>query len=262
MPTFKSLPVEIRNDIYRLLLCPNDGIGRRGRHIVPVPLVKGEIKYNPHPHKPIHPAVLGVSRQIHDESASVLYGVNCFSFISSLEVHLLCQWFEKVGTENLQRIRRATIVLVPYEQSRLTHQQTHDINRIFSKCLKIFTARCSKLQQLAIVENWPSAKVQMAASQHVLALTKVVGLRELKLKRWVSLEAADQMIRLLGLRGQSEIKFEMKMTNVNGREAVIHNKPVWDMVVTANANVDEVVMERLARAWDIFDGVLDLGLDF
>ncbi|KAI9876177.1 MAG: hypothetical protein M1830_007078, partial [Pleopsidium flavum] len=207
MPTFEGLPREIRDDIYCLLLRqPHDDV-------IPA-LAYVRRKYSTV--SSLHPAILGVNRQIHAEAASILYGANQFGFLNGIEVDDLKRWFEKVGSENLQRIRTATVILVPFCHSHLTHQQIHGINKTFSKCLRMFALGCSKLQDLAVAENWVGQRPHMAASDHVLALSRVVPLRRLNLVNWVSLETADHVVRLLGLKGRSEPRLGITWTDGKG----------------------------------------------
>src|ERR1700722_3376414 len=62
--TFLDLPVEIRIDIYDLLLVQRRAVSFHGR------LLNDTVKFNVYPH------VLRVCRQIHEEAASVFYGRN------------------------------------------------------------------------------------------------------------------------------------------------------------------------------------------
>lgn len=260
MPTFETIPLEIREHVYHHLLWPYQHVGS-GQAIYPTPLVHGLSKHRARPYESLHPAILGVSRKINAEAIETLYGVNRFMFIMGPEVDDLKKWFEKVGTKNLQRIRKAGIILVSVDHPVRTYPEIHEMNRTFSKCLKMFVNGCPKVQDLSILECWTTGRVRMAASAHVLALTKVGPLKQLTLQNWVSLDAADQMTRLMGFRGCSHLHFEMKpLTHpMDIRDG--NNKPVWTVTVKAIEEKDEAVKAKVARAWKKFDEALEKELD-
>ncbi|KAI9697201.1 MAG: hypothetical protein M1836_004765 [Candelina mexicana] len=72
--TFISLPGEIRNQIYNLLLVVVENDQRAGRGNILFRPIQG-LRLRP---PKVYPAILATNRQIHDEAADFLYGKNTF----------------------------------------------------------------------------------------------------------------------------------------------------------------------------------------
>ncbi|RDL31999.1 uncharacterized protein BP5553_09401 [Venustampulla echinocandica] len=75
-PSFLGIPRELRNEIYKLLLV--DPVLGEYSSVCEYDHFGGRSQYN------LHPAILAVSHQIHNESSNILYGHNLF-FITLLD---------------------------------------------------------------------------------------------------------------------------------------------------------------------------------
>lgn len=129
----------------------------------------------------------------------------------------LKRWLDQVGSDNLRRIRKAAVTLASGSPTEPSREDLFKINRLFTVCLRKVITGCPELQDLVINECGSSNKLMLPISDHVLALTRVTGLERLSLRRWTSLYAADQMIRLLGLREKSEVKVDKTSTVAVGK---------------------------------------------
>ncbi len=238
MAHFEDLPGEIRLQVYRLLFSPS------GHTLFP-------ISYKPLHVRTLHPAILRVSRHILAEAAAVLYGDIQYVFQNNQFVRSLLEWFKIVGNQNLQRIRAVTVYLVDYfiALDPVTQALASDNNKLFTKCLRIITAQCSGLQKLNVFGDG-LVRDGTACVDHVLILTRMVGLRKLTLWAWTHLEAADQFVKLLGLRERSEVEFWTTASEGGVPEDHDH----WfDVKVQLISVEDEIAVDRAARSWAEFD---------
>lgn len=260
MSTFESIPLEIRHQVYALLLCGNPG-GEWSWHVLADALLAPKILQEDKASMQLHPAIMGVSRQIHAEAASVLYGWNRFHFDNTPVVLNFKRWLRRVGSDNLRRIRKAAVNLEsngPATQGLYRMSQMDRRNRVFTECLKRIIIGCPELRDLVITEcdmslsNYHTVPI----ADHVLALTRVRGLERLRLRRWSSLYAADQMIRVLGLSEKSEVWVERFHIEAVGKKVVEYDFSRYHVLINQIENEDEVTADRAGRSWDVFKKAL------
>lgn len=263
MSTFETIPLEIRHLVYTLLLCGNPG-GEWSWHVLPTALLVPKILQEDKASMQLHPAIIGVSRQIHAEAASVLYGWNRFHFDNTPLVLNFKRWLGQVGSDNLRRIRKAAVSLASngppksdttgrYRESKIDRR-----NRVFTECLKRIIIGCPDLRDLVITECDVSLAnyLYVPIADHVLALTRVRGVERLSLRRWSSLYAADQTIRVLGLREKSKVRVQRVCSEAVGKKVVKYESSRYHVLVDKIDNKDQVTANRAGRSWDAFEKVL------
>lgn len=125
---------------------------------------------------PIHYTPSGNHRreppEIHDGAASVLYGEKRFSFVHRSRVGCLKEWLDQVGSDNLHRIRKATISCMPGDEPALRGTDLFEANRTFTLCLRKIATACTELQDRNIFECAGVNDLMMPASDQHSCLDK------------------------------------------------------------------------------------------
>ncbi|MCJ1363436.1 hypothetical protein MMC16_002543 [Acarospora aff. strigata] len=179
-----------------------------------------------------------------------------FHFRNERNVHLLKQWFDNVGVGNLQWLRRVRVSAASSDGARFDQQRLFDMKRTFTKCLDMFAVRCSNVQELDIKEDASHNKGCPSGSEQVLILTKVTGVKRLRLFGWTSLSAAEQMARLVVLREHSKVEVRRTQAEPTTKNPQTGCYPGWDVMFETINSTDEVAMDRALRSWEEFERIL------
>ena len=148
MPTtFLSLPSELRNYIYEVLLVDESRVCVGGKH-----------------HRNIHkngltPGLLATNREVHRETASMLYARNHFDFVSCSHSELVT-FFEEIGEFNANHIQR---VFLGFPRLNTIKGELVTVPDMWTLEVDIIGRYCARLQTLALNYSERGAKYERRA---------------------------------------------------------------------------------------------------
>lgn len=127
--SFLSIPGEVRNNIYKLILLDQDPIDPR-------------LRYDEQ--QKLTPGLLRVNKVVHDEASSLFYGHNRFDF-TCLGPHQVASFLEEIGGNNAGHIRH---VLIHFPKFRSLNPGDITLEEDSINILSSIESNCSNLSTL------------------------------------------------------------------------------------------------------------------
>lgn len=121
--TFFDLPAEIRNEIYEMLLCPDDGYFELSAMITtegPTREAARDRQFTNYKKIASNLGILRLNKQINRETAPIFYGNNEFRFTCQRGWFVLDTWLRTIGSANHGLVRKLA-VHVPWIGAGNTH---------------------------------------------------------------------------------------------------------------------------------------------
>lgn len=127
--SFPSLPGEVQNSIYKLILLDQDPIDPRHRYDEQQKLTLGLLRAN---------------KVVHDEASSLFYGHNRFDF-TNIGANQVASFLEKIGSKNAGYIRH---VLIHFPRFRYLDPGDIALQEAIISILSSIQSSCSSLSTL------------------------------------------------------------------------------------------------------------------